>query len=396
MKRLTYFSFLALFSFFLLSSCQKDNSLTVMNDEITPETDWVNGQVIPDQYIVVFNASSVNLKSASTYKERLSEMQSDVNDFLGSLNLTKSETTVDHVFGKAIYGFSVKTSAQNIEKIKADNRVAWVEKDKMLVLAKGGKPSGGSAAQVTPWGISRVNGGVDATGKVAWIIDTGVDFDHEDLNVDVARSKTFVRSKSANDDNGHGSHCAGTIAAKNNAVGVIGVAANATVVAVKVLDRKGSGAYSAVISGVDYVAANAKAGDAANMSLGGPVSDALDQAILNAAATGVKFALAAGNESADANNSSPSRINANNIYTISAMDNKDAFAYFSNFGNPPVDYCEPGVDIYSTYKDGGYATLSGTSMATPHFTGLLLLGAIRTDGFVNGDPDGNPDPIGVH
>jgi subtilisin family serine protease len=132
------------------------------------------------------------------------------------------------------------------------------------------------------------------------------------------------------------------------------------------------------------------------MSLGGPISTALDDAILAAANKGVKFALAAGNESEDANNSSPAHINHANVYTVSAIDAADKFAYFSNFGNPPVDFAAPGVNIQSTWKGGGYNTISGTSMASPHVAGLLLLGAVRADGFAIGDPDNDPDPIAHH
>jgi subtilisin family serine protease len=232
-----------------------------------------------------------------------------------------------------------------------------------------------------------------------WILDTGIDLDHSDLTVDVSRSITvFTRGRdasSADDGNRHGTHVAGTIAAKNNDIGVIGVAYDATTVAVKVLDSRGSGSYSGVIQGVDYVGANAKAGDVANMSLGGPVSQALDDAILAASKNGIYFALAAGNDGSDANNYSPARVNGNNIFTVSAMNSTDSWASWSNWGNPPVDYCAPGVSILSTWKGGGYNTISGTSMATPHVAGVLLLtgGSPKTSGYVKGDPDGNPDPI---
>ena len=86
-------------------------------------------------------------------------------------------------------------------------------------------------------------------------------------------------------------------------------------------------------------------------------------------------------------------MNGNNIYTISSMTSTDNWSSFSNYGNPPVDYCAPGSGVYSCYKDGGYRTLNGTSMAAPHVAGILLLGNISTSGTVNGDPDGNPDPI---
>ena len=176
---------------------------------------------------------------------------------------------------------------------------------------------------------------------------------------------------------------------------VIGVAAGAEVVPVKVLDRRGSGAYSGILEGVDYVASTANPGDSANLSLGGGAYTPIDEAVQALGEAGVFVAMAAGNESDDANNHSPARANGPNLYTVSAMDSSDVFAYFSNYGNPPVDYCAPGVSVYSTYKGGAYATMSGTSMASPHVCGLLLLtgGNLKTDGYVIGDPDGNPDPI---
>jgi subtilisin family serine protease len=125
------------------------------------------------------------------------------------------------------------------------------------------------------------------------------------------------------------------------------------------------------------------------------VSDALDNAVKNAAAKGIKFALAAGNDSTDANTRSPARANGPNIFTVSAVNSSDVWASFSNYNNPPVDYAEPGVSILSTWMNGGYNTISGTSMATPHLAGLMLLGAVRTSGAAINDPDGNADPIGV-
>jgi len=260
---------------------------------------------------------------------------------------------------------------------------------------KGGG-STGSASETTPWGIARVGGGqTGATGR-AFVIDSGVDLDHPDLNVNTTMSRSFTREKNADDGNGHGTHVAGTIAAiANNNIGVVGVAAGAEIVAVKVLTRSGSGSNSGVIAGVDYVAQVGRAGDVANMSLGGGVSTTLDNAVINAAAGGVKFVLAAGNESDDADNHSPARANGPNVFTVSSFAQRDNWSSFSNFGKPPVDYAEPGSSIYSTYKGGGYATLSGTSMAAPHLAGLLLLGPVRSGGTVNGDPDGNPDTIGI-
>ncbi|OKL41820.1 S8 family serine peptidase [Pontibacter flavimaris] len=355
-----------------------------------------NGAIIAGKYIVVYkNGTNLRASEGATYEQRV-EMVRDFSKNIMAENGI-SNFKVEQAYGQAIKGVAVEMSAEEASKLRQDPRVDYVEPDRIVMLAKPGTGGGGgSAGQTVPYGITRVGSGSGA-GKTAWVIDTGIDLDHPDLNVDVARSVTMFTSGrdagSADDGNGHGTHVAGTIAAKNNTVGVLGVAYDATVVAVKVLDSRGSGSYSGVIAGVDYVAANGKSGDAANMSLGGPVSQALDDAVVAAASKGIKFALAAGNESTNANNSSPARANHANIYTVSAMDANDRFASFSNYGNPPVDFCAPGVSINSTWKGGAYNTISGTSMASPHVAGLLLLGNIATDGYVNGDPDGTADPI---
>ncbi len=334
-----------------------------------------------------------------TYAQRVEKVRQMGSAILADNGIKNA--TIVQAYGKAITGVAARMSAEEAAKLSSDSRVDYIEQDRVVTL---GKPSSGggttSPGQVVPYGITRVGGGTTASSATAWIIDTGIDLDHPDLNVDVNRSRTFFTSgrdaSSPDDGNGHGSHVAGTIAAINNGIGVVGVAPGTTVVAVKVLDSRGSGAYSTVIAGVDYVAANGKVGDVANMSLGGPISTALDEAIIKAANKGIKFALAAGNESADANNSSPAHINNANVYTVSAIDADNKFAYFSNFGNPPIDFAAPGVNIQSTWKDGGYNTISGTSMASPHVAGLLLLGAVRGDGTAIGDPDSTPDPIAHH
>ncbi len=327
-------------------------------------------------YIVTLNDLELNAQLASTlgYGKKKDKVSEAVEKLLKKLDVTDGE--IEYVYASALKGFAVKLPPGQVKKLEGDPSIARIEEDQVIALSpivvkvKPGTDSSGDPAQTIPWGITRVNGGVAAAGKTVWIIDTGVDFDHPDLNVDETRAANFTSDRDGDDLNGHGTHVAGTIAALDNEIGVVGVAAGATVVPVKVLNRRGSGTTSGVIAGIDYVDANAANGDVANMSLGGGVSTSLDDAVVAASAT-VKFALAAGNESDDANNHSPARANGANIYTVSAMDSSDEFAYFSNYGNPPIDYCEPGVSIYSTYKDGGYATLSGTSMASPHMCWVL-------------------------
>ncbi len=388
----------------LFSACSNEESVD-LNSSLIDESAVVlqQSQVIEGSYIVVFETKitgDLGKKFGNDYKAAKQAVVSEAKKMFSENSIVDFE--IKQSYGRVLNGVAAKLSKADAEKLSKDKRVKYIEEDQLVALAPGGKPGGGgSVAQEIPWGIARVNGISNYTGSaVAWVIDTGIDLDHPDLNVNAARGfNAFTTGRDAgapNDGNGHGSHVAGTIGAINNTIGVIGVAPGATVIPIKVLDSRGSGSYSGVIAGVDFVAANGKSGDVANMSLGGPISQALDDAVLAASNKGIKFALAAGNESKDANLSSPARVNGANIYTISAMSIGDKWASFSNFGNPPVDYCAPGVSIKSTWKDGGYNTISGTSMASPHAAGVLLLGTALTSGYVIGDNDGNPDPIIKH
>ncbi len=353
------------------------------------------GDKIEGSYICVFKAGAVSRANA----------HAEANRAAGA--------SLGHVYDTAIRGFSAHMSASAIAQLKSRNsNIAYCEQDQEVDAIEGGpfdfrivgRPSGSQPVQSVPWGVARVHGGTGtgAGSGTAWVIDTGINLSHPDLNVDAARSRNFSNGNSPEDGNGHGSHVAGIIGAKDNSIGVVGVSPGATLVAVRVLNNAGSGTNSDVIAGVNYVAANGHSGDVANMSLGGGVSQALDQAVVNAAATGVSFTLAAGNESDSATNHSPARANGPNVYTVSAFakgasatDTDDPWASYSNFGSP-VDYAEPGSAIPSTYKSGGYATLSGTSMAAPHLAGILLTRANpASGGTVDNDPDGNPDTIGT-
>ena len=354
-----------------------------------PAQAQVAGEKIANSYICVFKANAVSRGSVESEANRSVKAQGG---------------QVKHVYRVALQGFNAHMPAQAVERMQAANpNIAYCEQDQIMAappIRIEGKPGGGGGtqpAQTTPWGIARVNGGAAGTFGTAWVIDTGIDYTHPDLNVDTARSRSFLGGTTTPaDQNGHGTHVAGTIAAYDNTIGVIGVAPGARVVAVRVLDRRGSGSNSGVIAGVDYVASVGQPGDVANMSLGGGISAALDTAVINASAGGVKFALAAGNDGGDANLHSPARANGPNIFTVSAFANGDTWASFSNYGNPPIDYAEPGVSINSTWLSGGYNTISGTSMATPHLAGILLARSVPANGgVVSGDPAAPADPIGT-
>jgi subtilisin family serine protease len=378
-----------------LWSCERENAVTSSGEEQSFVSTTV-GDAIPGQYVVLLKEGSTSVKSAKlSYEGAQVLMRSEMQKVLAASNISARDAL--QVYSASVEGFAVKLSEKEASVLEKNPAVMGVWPDRLFVLGKPGTTPTPLPAEVTPPGITLVGGGATYTGDhKVFIIDTGIDLDHPDLNVNTSLGITYVpRTTSADDDNGHGTHCAGIVAAIDNTVGVVGVAAGASVVPVKVLDKRGSGLMSTIIAGVDYVTAKGLAGDAVNMSLGGGVYEPLDLKVVAMGAKGLFVALAAGNESDDAENHSPARAEGNNIYTISACDNNKVWAYFSNYGNPPIDYCAPGVSIKSTYKGGTLATMSGTSMAAPHACGVLLAtgGNPQSGDNVIGDPDGSPDPI---
>ncbi|MFD2036167.1 S8 family peptidase [Belliella marina] len=388
----------AFFFGLVATSCQETTEEPNFDNDLELASLEDRGKIIPGSYIVVLNPSSINFRKDGSYADVNALAKKNAESILSKHRISINKLEMS--YGSAIDGFSVKLTDSELSSLSKDPQVAYIEPDQIVTIGQG-RPGGGggntSPSQTIPYGITRVGGGQTYTGsKKAWVIDTGIQLNHPDLNVDQTIGfSAFTKGKDTgfDDGNGHGTHVAGTIAAIDNSIGVVGVAAGAIVVPIKVLDSRGSGSNAGVIAGVDFVAANASVGDVANMSLGGGVSTALDNAVISASNRGIKFVIAAGNSGANANNYSPARANGANIYTISAMNSSDTWASFSNFGNPPIDYCAPGVGINSTWISSGYRSISGTSMAAPHAAGVLMWGNPSTDGFVIGDPDGNPDPI---
>ncbi|MCL1035943.1 S8 family serine peptidase [Shewanella submarina] len=349
-----------------------------------------------------FNGAALDMEVANTCIVRFSDDMSkfDVEGKARGM-VARANAQAKHLYKNTIKGMAVNMSCDKAKAAFGGEADIMHFSPDGKVFASKGKPGGGggSGPQQTPWSVTRVGGPVDGSGYTAWVLDTGIDLDHADLNVDSSRGfSAFTKGRNAgmDDGNGHGTHVAGTIAALNNNSDVVGVAAGATVVPVKVLDSRGSGSWSGVIAGVDHVAANANRGDCANMSLGGGFNQDLNDAVANAAQqSGVFFVVAAGNESQHAGNVSPASTEHPNVFTISATDSSDRFASFSNYGNPPVDYAAPGVSILSLRAGGGTTTMSGTSMASPAACAVLMMtnGNPSTDGRASNDPDGNADPI---
>lgn len=278
----------------------------------------------------------------------------------------------DFVYEHALLGFAAVLPQRAVADLSADPRVKYIERDQPMYAIQ----------QTLPWGIDRIDADVSSTlagneqadprmdGVHVYIIDTGVDTKHRDLRV--VEHVNFAGGPNR-DCHGHGTHVAGTAAARDNTVDVVGVAPDARIHAVKVLGCGGVGSTSGVIMGVDFVTGNAIKPAIANMSLGGGASTALDDAVKKSADSGVFYAVAAGNDGADACNSSPARAGTHNgVATVAATDRNDSEASFSNFG-PCVDIWAPGVSILSTRLRGGTTTLSGTSMASPHVGGAGAL-----------------------
>ncbi|MFE4693239.1 S8 family peptidase [Streptomyces sp. NPDC056749] len=295
--------------------------------------------------------------------------------------------TLQRNYKSAINGFSASgLSETEAKRLAADPAVSKVVQNKKFHI---------DATQDNPpsWGLDRIDQAEtagdgaytypDAAGGdvTAYVIDTGVRVTHKDFEGRATSGFDAVdNDDDADDGNGHGTHVAGTIAGAAH-----GVAKKAKIVAVRVLDDAGSGTTEQVVAGIDWVTANHEGPSVANMSLGGGADPALDAAVQKAIASGVTFAVAAGNESSDAGEGSPSRVPE--AITVASSTEDDEQSSFSNFGSV-VDIYAPGSDITSAWNDSDDATntISGTSMATPHVVGAAAV-------YLGGHPDATPEEV---
>jgi subtilisin len=337
--------------------------------------------VIAGQYIVVLNQGVDDPTSVAHTHAR------------------KYDADLLYVYDDALHGYAASISARHLAEIRNDPKVSFVSADHRVH----------ATAQSLPTGVNRIQGDASSTlsgngsGSVntaVAIIDTGIDVDHPDLNV--AGGTNCSSGKTYDDGNGHGTHVAGTVAAKDDANGVVGMAPGAKLYAVRVLNNNGSGSWSSVACGIDWVTKNAAplGIKVANMSLGGSgsdngtcIGDALHKAICDSVAAGVTYTVAAGNSNANFSGFVPAAYNE--VLTVTAeadfnglpgggaaatcrSDVDETPADFSNFttaGSADAGHtiAAPGVCIRSTWKGGTYNTISGTSMASPHVAGTAAL-----------------------
>ena len=374
---------------------------------VGPTSSLSAGDVIPDRYVVVFN------------DEEVSRPGRVANELAQELNFE-----VKHVYRNALKGFSARVPSgfDLSSALSTDSRVKLIAQDRVVE----------ATAQTLPTGIDRVeadnsstkagNGRGSVDEDIA-IIDTGI-AKHRDLNIAGGRNCVGSDNSDYSDGNGHGTHVAGTAAAKDNDRGVVGVAPGARLWAVRVLNDNGSGSFASVICGIDWVTGKDTI-EVANMSLSATVpgtddgdcgwvgedaSAAMHQAICNSVAAGVFYAVAAGNDSKDFVTDVPAAFDQ--VLTITAMSDSDGepgstggvpncrpdnaddtFATFSNWtttagSDDEHTIAAPGVCIRSTWNNGRYNTISGTSMASPHVAGTaaLCIATSSTTGKCTGGP----------
>lgn len=314
------------------------------------------GKVIANRYIVTFKASVANPSAEADNLMRGNGGQ------------------IHHRYSQAIKGFAATIPSAALERIRSHPNVESVEEDTSVLLNQVASPQN----QVT-WGLDRVDQ-IDrpldtqyffkysGTGVTAFVIDTGIRADHVEFTGRVASGYSVIADGNGTQDcNGHGTHVAGTIGGTT-----WGVAKAVKLVPVRVLDCAGSGTLSGVIAGIDWVAGSSFRPAVANLSLGSGKSSTVNAAVAGAFNKGVTMVVAAGNNNADACLYSPA--SEPTAITVGATTSSDARATYSNYGSC-VDLFAPGSNITSSWSSSATATntISGTSMATPHVTGVAAL-----------------------
>jgi subtilisin family serine protease len=338
--------------------------------------------VVPDDANLVGQAPALGLQDGQPIAGSYIVVLKDAPGLARAAEVARGlgVSALRHEYNSALKGFAANMSDADAARIARDPRVDFVEQDQIVSI--------NTMQSGATWGLDRIdqrnmplNGSYSynntGSGVTAYIIDTGIMFSHGEFGGRAVTGFDAVDGGSADDCHGHGTHVAGTVGGST-----YGVAKNVRLVGVRVLNCNGSGSTAGVIAGIDYVtgAHSAGAPAVANMSLGGGISSALDNAVANSIADGVTYAIAAGNSNRDACQFSPARVSA--AITVGATTSSDSRASYSNYGKC-LDLFAPGSSITSAWNNGSTNTISGTSMATPHVAGVVAL-------YLQGNPSASP------
>jgi len=372
---------------FSVSSCQDTVEDITVQDLEQVSLSGKEG-IIPGKFIVVLHENTLNFRKSGRYEDIQMNMRKSAHEIVSRYNIEQEK--VERVYGNLLTGFSVELTENQRQAMERDPTVKYIEPDGYVHISSTTQTS-------ATWGLDRIDQralplnstyvySATGSGVKAYIIDTGIKTAHNEFLGGRALQGFDAFGGNSEDCNGHGTHVAGTVGGT-----VYGVAKEVTLVGVRVLDCNGSGSFSGVIAGMDWVASDANGGPAvANMSLGGGASTSVNDAVERMYNAGVPVIVAAGNgdrrgREQPACNYSPA--GAPRAYTVGATTNTDSKTSWSNYGDC-VDIFAPGASITAAWYTSNTAinTISGTSMASPHVAGVAAL-------YLQGNPSASAQAV---